>query len=57
MNQQEIETTAYLFWEQAGKPKGQDLLFWLCGELMHERYNTPSNWNYAHAYFQWWKRH
>lgn len=36
IKQKEIEKIAYFLWENAGKPEGKDLEFWLLAERKHE---------------------
>lgn len=37
----EIQQIAYALWQQAGRPSGRDLEFWLAAESGWERRNAP----------------
>jgi Protein of unknown function (DUF2934) len=39
---EQIKTRAYYLWEQAGKPEGKELDFWLEAELAHSEEPLPA---------------
>lgn len=41
---EQIRQTAYFLWEQAGRPDGQAMEYWLLAKQMHQRQLAYDRW-------------